>query len=324
MNRLAARRAVALVLVLLGACCLIPVGIRAQQVQPLCTDASRACLVATATTYIDALTRHDASKVPFAPDIRRTEQNRESATSESFIRQHTITQPDMEGHIGDRFFVDPETGNVVVFTRLRVPGKVNPRRPPAPAPPPTTVHLAERFKVANGLIQEIEAIFVRQEGTMDGPTNWPSASTAGPVQPGRVQPRCADASRTCLVAAAQSYFDGIVAQNSSQVPFAANVRRTLDVSIVEGEDQLRHFLDHEEPPMAFHRSRYFVDRDQGTVVVYTTILITGDRKGGTQQVTSRVADRIRIENGYIVEIEGMVFGESDSSAPYWARPMWPD
>lgn len=311
-------------LALFGAGCLAPLSPHAQQVQPLCTDNSRACLVATATTYIEALTRHDAVTVPFAPDVRRTEQNRESATSEHFIRQHTITQPDMEGHVGDRFFVDLDTRNVVVFTRLRVPGKANPRRPPAPAPPPTTVHLAERFKVEHGLIREIEAIFVRQEGTMDGPTNWPATPSPAPVRPGRVAPSCTDTSRACLIAAARSYFDGIVAQNSSHVPFAANVRRTLGGSIVEGEDQLRHFLDHEEPPMAFHRSRYFVDRDQDTVVVYTTILITGDRKGGAQQITSRVADRIRVAQGYIVEIEGMVFGETDSSAPYWAKPMWPD
>lgn len=299
-------------------------GTAAQQVKPLCTENSRVCLIATATTYIDALTLHDASKVPFAPDIRRTEQNRESATSESFIRQHTITQPDMEGHVGDRFFVDLETKNVVVFTRLRVPGKVNPRRPPAPASMPTTVHLAERFKVEGGLIKEIEAVFVRQEGIMDGPTHWPSDYTAGPVKPGRTKATCTENSRACLIGAAKAYFDGIVAQDSSKVPFAANVRRTLGGAILEGEEKLRHFLDHEEPPMAFHKSRYFVDTDEKTVVVYTTVLITGDRKGGKQQITSRVADRIRVENGYIVEIEGMVFGETDSTQPYWAKPMWPD
>lgn len=322
MNQHAAGRTLAIAILSAGG--LLAANACAQQVQPLCTQNSRPCLIATATTYIDALTRHDASKVPFAPDIRRTEQNRESATSESFIRQHTITQPDMEGHVGDRFFIDLESRNVVVFTRLRVPGKVNPRRPPAPAPPPTTVHLAERFKVEDGLIKEIEAIFVRQEGTMDGPTNWPAASTAGPARPGRTRPACSDASRACLIAAAKSYFDGIVAQDSSKVPFAANVRRTLGGAILEGEDRLRHFLDHEEPPMAFHKSRYFVDPDQNTVVVFTTLLITGDRKGGTQQITSRVADRLRVENGYIVEIEGMVFGETDTKAAYWAKSMWPD
>jgi hypothetical protein len=34
----------------------------AQQVKPSCSDRSRACMIATATAYIDALTRHDASK----------------------------------------------------------------------------------------------------------------------------------------------------------------------------------------------------------------------------------------------------------------------
>src|SRR4051812_9854118 len=100
----------------------------AQQVKPLCTEQTRACMIATATTYLDALTHHDASKVPFAPDIRRTEQNRISATDETHIREHTITQPDMAGHVDDRFFVDEKTHNVVVFTLLKVPGGANPRR----------------------------------------------------------------------------------------------------------------------------------------------------------------------------------------------------
>jgi hypothetical protein len=305
---------------------LLPAAAGAQQVKPLCTEDTRACMIATATTYLDALTHHDASKVPFAPDIRRTEQNRISATDETHIREHTITQPDMAGHADDRFFVDEKTHNVVVFTLLKVPGGANPRRPPAATiPGPTTVHLAERFKVEGGLIREIEAIFYQEPGTMEGPAPWPAKAPVAASGQATVKPSCTDASRDCMIAAAKSYFDGIVSKNSSKVPFAANVRRTVQLNVWEGETALRHYLDHEEPPMAGHQSRYFVDEHQHTVLVYTTINITGNANGGAGKdggspAISRVADRIKVEGGYITEIEGLVFGEPGSDG----RPLWPN
>ena len=149
----------------------------AQQVKPTCTDDSRDCMITAAKAYLDAITTHDAAKVPLHPNVRRTEQGRVTGEGEIKIRENTKFQPDMAGHGNTRFFVDETTHNVVAYTLLRIPGtKADPNRPTMAdklTPQPSTVHLAERFKVEKGLITEIEALFTIEGGKMDGTANWP-------------------------------------------------------------------------------------------------------------------------------------------------------
>jgi hypothetical protein len=290
----------------------------AQQVKPSCNKQSRTCMIATAATYIDGLARHDASNIPFATDVRSTVQGRVIAENETLTREQIKTGPDMAKHADDRFFVDEKTNNVVVFSLLRVTGGTgNPLLKDDPNASPGTVHLAVRLKDERGLIEEVETIFVREEGTTNGTTNWPPKTPVQSVGPATVKPGCFENSRECIVAAAKVYFDGIVSKDASKVPFAANVRRTLAAEVLEGEPALRHFLNKEEPPMTGHKSHYFVDERQHTVVVYTVIGITA----GGQPVTSHVADRLRVENGYITEIEGFVFGEPGTAH---GGSGWPD
>jgi hypothetical protein len=250
--------------------------------------------------------------------VRSTVQGRVIAENETLTREQIKTGPDMAKHADDRFFVDEKTNNVVVFSLLRVTGGTgNPLLKDDPNASPGTVHLAVRLKDERGLIEEVETIFVREEGTTNGTTNWPPKTPVQSVGPATVKPGCFENSRECIVAAAKVYFDGIVSKDASKVPFAANVRRTLAAEVLEGEPALRHFLNKEEPPMTGHKSHYFVDERQHTVVVYTVIGITA----GGQPVTSHVADRLRVENGYITEIEGFVFGEPGTAH---GGSGWPD
>ena len=148
----------------------------AQQFTPTCTEDTRACMIQAATAYLDSIVNHDASAVPFAPDVKRTEQGRITAMGESAIRESQKLQPDMAGHVNTRFFVEESSHNVIAFTLLRVTGrKADPNRRTfsnEAERDPFTVHLAERFKVEKGLITEIEAIFFSEQGTMDGQSNW--------------------------------------------------------------------------------------------------------------------------------------------------------
>ncbi len=151
----------------------------AQQFTPTCTQDTRECMIQAATAYLDSIVNHDASTVPFAPDVKRTEQGRITAMGETAIRESQKLQPDMAGHVNTRFFVEESSHNVIAFTLLRVTGgKADPNRRTfsnEAQRDPFTVHLAERFKVEKGLITEIEAIFSREQGTMDGPSNWPDS-----------------------------------------------------------------------------------------------------------------------------------------------------
>jgi len=147
----------------------------AQQVKPTCTENSRHCMIAAATSYLDGLVHHDGSKVLFAPDIIRTEQGIERGRGEALLRGKLDKEPPMLGYANTRFVTDLENHQVVYFTLLRlVTDESQPAPPPGAKPlPPVTVHLAERFKVEHGLIEEIEAIYYSQSGTSDGASGWP-------------------------------------------------------------------------------------------------------------------------------------------------------
>jgi len=156
------------------ALCLPLSATRAQQVKPACTDNSRRCMIIAATSYLDGLVNHDGSKVLFAPDIIRTEQGIERGRGETLLRGKLDEEPPMLGYANTRFVTDLETHQVVYFTLLRLAtDESQPAPPPGAKPlPPVTVHLAERFKVEHGLIEEIEAIYYSQSGTSDGPSGW--------------------------------------------------------------------------------------------------------------------------------------------------------
>ena len=152
----------------------------AQQAAPRCTEDTRECMIQAATAYLDSIVAHDASNVPLAPNVIRTEQKFITGSGEDEIRLKQKLQPDMRGHANTRFVVDQVTNNVVAFTLLQVTGgREDPDRKtfaddvPPEEQVPSTVHLVERFKVEKGLITEIEAIFYIERGTMDGTSNWP-------------------------------------------------------------------------------------------------------------------------------------------------------
>jgi len=149
---------------------------RAQQVKPHCNDDSRACMITAAQSYLDGVVHHDGSRVLFAPDVRRTEQGRDTGQGEETLRAALGRMPAMLGYTNTRFFVDEPAKQVVYYTLLRLefgrPRAMLSEGGKFSESGPVTVHLAERFRVERGLIKEIEAIFYNQVGTSDGVSGW--------------------------------------------------------------------------------------------------------------------------------------------------------
>lgn len=147
-----------------------------QQVPPTCTDTSRQCLISVATAYLEAVVHHDASKVPLAPDVKRVEQGIYVVQGEQALRKSVGELPAMLGHRDTRFYVDLEKQEVVYFTRIGMAATKELGQ--RPSGEPTTVHLAERFKIVRGLIHEIEAVFYLEIGTSAGTSGFESANIA--------------------------------------------------------------------------------------------------------------------------------------------------
>jgi hypothetical protein len=149
-----------------------------------CTDNSRACMEAVARSYIDALVSHDGSRIPLAPDVRRTENALTNAKGEAEVRESFVRTTMVESTSNIRFFTDVDQRQVVAFFLLNVDLKAQDANSTTKAgnteykvavtkPAGTyTVHEAERFHIVDGKIREIEIIAHVEDGKGQG-SGWP-------------------------------------------------------------------------------------------------------------------------------------------------------
>lgn len=132
---------------LLAAVLLVGVSSLPSTASAACVVATRACVIATANTYLDALLSHDGSKIRLAPDARRTENGGVTGDSAAEIRK-SVSPPTPDqvntGIRDKRWFVDGNQATVLYLldTSTLPPSVLH----------TTTTHLAERFKVVRGLI----------------------------------------------------------------------------------------------------------------------------------------------------------------------------
>jgi hypothetical protein len=145
----------------------------AQQVKPSCVQDSRKCLIVAAQAYLDGLTTHDGSKVPLAPNARRTLNAHKAIEGEAAVRKAIDGAPPIENYRNTRFVVDTEGHQITYFTLLGLKSVATGPNTAGANGGPITLHLAQRFTVRHGLIEEIESIDFSELGTMDGSSNWP-------------------------------------------------------------------------------------------------------------------------------------------------------
>lgn len=149
-----------------------------------CTQKSRVCLEAVARSYIDALVSHDGSKIPLAPDVRRTEQGLTNARGEHEVRESFVRTTMVESTTDVRLYTDVDKGEVIAFFLLNVDLKEADATATTRAgntdykvavtkPAGTyTVHEAERFGIVGGKIKAIEIIAHVEDGKGMG-SGWP-------------------------------------------------------------------------------------------------------------------------------------------------------
>lgn len=118
---------------------------------PLCTDQSRECLAATARAYFAAILTGQATKIPFADNVRVTEQNHLVATRRAdFLKEFKSTGVTKRLR-NVRMVIDAKHGEVAVLalSDVEMPGQA-----------PVTVRRIQRLKITRGLIREVELIVV--------------------------------------------------------------------------------------------------------------------------------------------------------------------
>lgn len=300
---------------------------------PVCTDNSRSCMIAAVRLYIDALATHDSSKVPFASTVERWELGSLTGKGVPHTRAVMDAVPDLV-MADPRFFVDAETGNVFLFSVIRIP-----RYPQGPRSEghvvPASVHHSERWRVRDGRIQEIEAIFMPELGSVLTPSaapraglsigalNWPRiALRSGPATPLKASPLCEEASRNCLVRTARAYLDGLLANDLAAVPLASDWVRTENGKVTgSGAIGATRASDPAGTNYAGRdeNTRFWVDQDNATVIAYSMFRSEAGQSGNAPK-SFHVAHRFHIEGGLISEVEMIAFATDNMHAINWPEP----
>lgn len=129
-------------------------------------------LIAIAQTYLDGILKADGSGARLAPDCWRVEQGRNTGTNAEEIRAALKTMSYVQGMRDMRWFVDTGGENALAWYTIDVDGGV-------------TSFIAERFRIVDSLITEIEVVFAFAIGA--GLRQWPD-------DPSMVWPRNPDGS----------------------------------------------------------------------------------------------------------------------------------
>jgi hypothetical protein len=152
----------------------------------------RACLTKTLDSYLDAVLKHAPSEAPLAPTFRYTENAGVVTPGEGIWKTATAL-----GKV-QRRYVDPVNGQAVYFGHINEGGVAG--------------IATLRIRVVNKKITEGELVIGRK---IDGMFNADGLSANPP--PATPIAKDARSSREAMVAAAQSYFDGLDRHDSSGV-----------------------------------------------------------------------------------------------------------
>jgi hypothetical protein len=123
--------------------------------------AERDELIAIAQTYLDGILTCDGSAVALAPDCWRIEQGRNSGRNAAEIRAALKTMSYIQGMRDVRWFVDLGGEHVFAWYLVDIEG--------------ATSFIAERFRIVDALIREIEVVFAFAMGSQLAP--WPQDET---------------------------------------------------------------------------------------------------------------------------------------------------
>jgi len=237
-----------------------------------------------ATTYLDALVSHDAESVLLAPDARRIDNGKLSVEGAEALRAIIRREP-AASTSSFRWLVDAD--QAIVFYDLDA--DLARGADDVPGPPDTWIpaYIGERFQVRDGRIEEIEVVYTAGPGPRpDRPARYP---------PGRDAPRD-------VLAAAQAYLAALVSHDPSAVPLADDVWRIENGKPTgDGAEALRTSLASEimHSVRGIDDERWFAAGD-AAAVFYTLRARAGDA-----DVLMRVAERFRVVDGQLVEIEAV-------------------
>ena len=264
--------------------------------------------------YFSTVARNDGELLTqFDPDCQRTE-NGISTTSGNFGAAAMAKGCEPQFRLGiyrlnkrvrDRRFpiIDEERGVVVAtgffdhdlsFDRYTL-GDGGERQTPLKWP--NSLSLMEAFKIRDGLIYRVEAVFTYVPYFMASP--WTAPSEAATPRAEMQTTSAADCDRGCLTGMADDYMNALVAHDPYRLPWTSTVRYTENsVSMMLGDGQWASVTG--KSASALH----VADPSTGNVAWFGVILEHGQ--------PAYFAVRLRVLHRQIAEAEAVIHGKGEA------------
>jgi hypothetical protein len=293
-----------------------------QEVLPPEQRRERERLIAVANGYFSTVEQNDGQIfTAFDPDCQRTENGISTtsgaqgaaAISQGCESQFKLGIYRINRRVRERRFpiVDAERGIVVAtgffdhantFDSYKTTdGKVH----ATALKWPNSISLMEAFKIRNGAIYRIEAVFTYVPYFMHSPYAGVLAFTepAVVVKPGTAEDGPCD--RACLSAAANNYMDALAAHDPARVNWAPSVRYTENnVAMMIGDGVWGAATARDQNPLLL------ADTHSGTVGWYGSVAEHGQ--------LSYYAMRMKVEHHQVAEVEVIVDRKGDAGP--WGDP----
>lgn len=173
---------------------------------PAATGCDRACLKRTLDSYLDAMTKHDASKLPVSKSVKFTENGRALKLGEGLWKTADAVTYRL-------YAIDPVGGQAAAEAVVRENGEL--------------ANFLVRLKITGRKIAEVETILCRK-GKGQQEICGPEKLTATPPLYLEVVPAAERSTRGELTAAADAYFTAIQTEGTPHykpAPLAADANR---------------------------------------------------------------------------------------------------
>jgi hypothetical protein len=168
---------------------------------------------------------------------------------------------------------------------------------------PNSITLMEAFKIRNGLIYRVEAVFTYVPYFMHSPFAEVAAARAVTDRRAAGKPRAKACDRDCLIHAADEYMEALVAKDPSRVHWAKTVRYTENsVSMMIGDGVWGAVTAKSANP------QHAADPTTGNVAWYGTVEEHGQ--------PSYYAMRLKVEDGKTAEVEVVLRRKGMDPGPF--------
>jgi hypothetical protein len=264
-------------------------------------DCDRACLQGFVDSYLDALAKHDSSKLPVTESVKFTENGKELKLGEGFWKTAGTSSYKL-------YALDPSHGDAAAQAVV-AEGKE------------LAIFLV-RLKVANKKISEVETFVCRKD---QAGFFAPEKMKTVPAVFGQAVPESARSTREQLAAAANAYFTAVQTEGSKDykaAPIAADMNRfengvqttnvaVLGIPAMSGAEQLDKgifkglTIDHRRFPV--------VDRENGVVLGMVLMhAVMNGKMGGIL-----IAEMFKVADSQIHQVQAVMVNVANDSSTGW-------